>query len=174
MDAQLKRFAQAVRREVRAHVKREREPPALSLWVSDGMNPRRVGVVPVGGAVDAGGVAANIRQAVLVAESSPCWVAVGRGLVAPEVDVDGKRLGVVPIAEFAVVACSLVESVTYTTSIRAGVVGAWVKEGVDAGELVPLLQAALRARAAQEADRLAEKFETDRRLARAIEDREEG
>jgi hypothetical protein len=69
MDPELKRFAQRVRSEVRKYVKRERQPPPITVYVSKGDSLRKVASEPAGHGATAGDVAENVRTYVLEARA---------------------------------------------------------------------------------------------------------
>lgn len=127
MDADFRRFQQKVRSGVRAYVAREREAPPLSLWASEGRNPRRVGRVPVGAAHDAPGVRESIVAG--VEERGSSYAALGRG-----VKVAAGELGVlVDTTQFALLFVSAASIECVIAEIVAGEVGAWRPSVVTAG-----------------------------------------
>jgi hypothetical protein len=114
------RFRQSVRSRIRQHVRRNREAPPLTLWASEGENPRRVRSVPVGAAVGPVEVRQNVVAGIRERESS--YAAIGRLLHLVDESTGDER---VPTSVYGlVVACSeRVEG--WEVDIVAGRVGAW-------------------------------------------------
>ena len=119
MDADEKRFRRAVRKAVRDHVKEHKEAPPLTLWCSEGRNPRRPLSARVGAAHDAAGVRSYMVQQIRL--HKPAWVAVGRGIHVP-----GDEMGVLEATTlFALVFVSTSAIEAVMTEIVAGDMGAW-------------------------------------------------
>ena len=117
--AELKRFRQAVRSSVRSYLKREREAPPLTLWASEGANPRRVARVPVGAADTRFQVMSNITGA--LRDRGSTFAALGRLLhmgPAP----GGEH---VPSAVFGLVVVSTEAVEMWEADAVAGRLGSW-------------------------------------------------
>jgi hypothetical protein len=114
-----RRFQRAVRKAVRDHVAAAREAPPLTLWCSEGRNPRRVLSARVGAAHDAAGVRSYIVAQIRL--HKPAWCCIGRGLHVP-----GDSMGVLEATTlFALVFVSTAKIEAVMTEIVAGDVGAW-------------------------------------------------
>jgi hypothetical protein len=145
-----KRYVRLVRKLIRDDVKRTRETPGLSLWVSHGPSPRRAAHVPVGAAADRNGVAVNVREA--IREAWAGYAALGRALSAVGTGEEGATF----TTEFGLVFAGEGRWEAWHVPIVAAEVGAWTQvHGPDAGwarEIAELLLSSLR-----DVDRAAEK-----------------
>jgi hypothetical protein len=120
MDPDFRRFQQKVRSGVRAYVREQREAPPLSLWASEGRNPRRVLRVAVGAAEDALDVRARIVGG--IRERGSRFAAVG-GLA--QARADGAMDVYLPTNVLSVVFASADELVALEVEARAGRLGVW-------------------------------------------------
>jgi hypothetical protein len=130
---EFKRFRQSVRSQVRQHVRKNREAPPLTLWASEGENPRRVRAARVGAAADAVAVRENVVAGIRERESA--FAAVGR---LAHVAVDGAEKGRLPVARFVVVFACAERVEAWEVPVEAGKMGAWresrVGDGVESPE----------------------------------------
>lgn len=138
-----RRFVRTVRKVIRDDVKKSREIPGLSLWVSHQASPRRCAHVPIGAAGSSFDVRANVRVAAREAWSA--YVALGRALADVSEGVDAPALS----TDYGLVFAGEGRWEAWTVPIVAGDVGGWVHlDERDAGwakaEVVPLLLSALR------------------------------
>lgn len=117
-DPELLRFRRKVRSEVRQYAGHHREPPPLTLWASEGSNPRRVKFLRVGAAADEAGVRANIVEGIKDRRSS--YAAIGRTI---KVEIEGGELLDTAIFGLVVVSARVIE--TWEVDIVAGAVAGW-------------------------------------------------
>lgn len=170
VDRDLKRFRQMVRSKIRAHATTHREPPALTMFVSDADRPRRVAAVRIGAARDAAHVAEMAREAIIKAR--PEWAAIGTTL---RDRLDGGRT-----QGYGLVLCSRAGHVeSWRAEFRAGTLLGWEEGAFDVGSTADLMRSAwvemdrrLRLRALQ--DRLMATWQEDPQLMEKVGELGEG
>lgn len=136
MTKDFSRFCQRVRSEVRGHVARTGEAPKLTMWCSEGDNPRRIADVQIGAAVDRVAVLENVRTYTL--EAAARWMAIGRLLL------DYAEVPDPPT--FALYCASADEGVVlYLAEVEDGSMGAWVENPNLDPDIVELMTGSLRA-----------------------------
>lgn len=114
---ELKRFRQAVRSRIRQHVNAHHEPPPLTLWASEGENPRRVRALRVGAAASPLAVRENVVAGIRERESA--FAALGRLLHVR----DEGTYHATNVYGLVVVCAEHVEP--WEVDIVAGRIGAW-------------------------------------------------
>lgn len=124
-----KRFRQAVRSRIRQHVNRHHEPPPLTLWASEGENPRRVLACRVGAAAGPVEVRENVVAGIRERESA--YAALGRLLKVR----DEGTYHATSVYGLVVVCADRVEG--WEVDIVAGRIGAWRTSRIGDGKEGP-------------------------------------
>jgi hypothetical protein len=125
-----RRFGQTARMQVRHYVRKQREAPPLTLWASEGENPRRVRSVPVGAAHSAEEVRQNVVAGIRERESA--FAAIGRlAHVELETVEDGRSM--IPTSRFVLVVASADSVASFEVPVVAGKIGAWQDSRVGDG-----------------------------------------
>jgi hypothetical protein len=123
----LRRFRRIVRQDVRKFVESQREAPPLTLWASDGVNPRRVVALHVGAAESRADVYSQIVGG--IRDNGSLFAAIGRLLYMGEAP-DGEH---VPTAVFGLVIVSGLALEMWEADAVAGRLGSW-RESVFSNE----------------------------------------
>lgn len=116
MDPDLRRFAQAVRRQVRLYVQKSQAPPPMLCWVPLAGDIRSPVHTDFSEAEDSVDVRATIREAIETEAARLC--AVGRMLVA-RADHDHVR------SDFGLVVISALDVCMWSTFITRDLAGRW-------------------------------------------------
>jgi hypothetical protein len=123
---ELRRFRRIVRQDVRKFVESQREAPPLSLWASQGANPRRIARLHVGAAEDAFAVRSNIVGGLRDRGSE--FAAIGRLLVMADEE------GAAPSSVLGLVVISAHSVEMWETDAVAGRLGPWRESRISTAE----------------------------------------